>query len=206
VEDAVDAGHRRANAVTVGDIAGPLVDPERAELRDLPPNECDDLVALTAELARERTTDEPGRSCHEVAHQCRPTSGTRLASRDMLGTSKVMSFVATKDSNAAKRFYEDILGPRLLADEPFALVFDANGTALRIQKVKEPVIAPYTALGWMVSDIRATVRELARRGVTFQRYDVMPQDEAGIWTASNGDRVAWFKDPDGNTLSLTQFA
>lgn len=124
----------------------------------------------------------------------------------MLGTSKLMSFVATSDAERARHFYAEIVGLRLVADEPFALVFDANGTMLRVQKVKEPVIAPYTVLGWVVSDIRASVRELVSRGVTLERYSVMPQDEDAIWTASNGDRVAWFKDPDGNTLSLTQFA
>jgi hypothetical protein len=83
-------------------------------------------------------------------------------------------------------------------------VFDANGTVLRIQKVKEPVVVPYTALGWKVPDIRAAVRGLRAKGVAFERYDFLEQDEDGIWTAG-GDRVAWFKDPDGHTLSITQF-
>ena len=124
----------------------------------------------------------------------------------MLGTAKTMAFIATKDAARAKRFYAEVLALRFVADEPFALVFDAGGTPLRIQKVKEPTIAPYTTLGWAVTDISATVRALLERGVTLERFGFLPQDDDGIWTAPNGDRVAWFKDPDGHTLSLTQFA
>jgi catechol 2,3-dioxygenase-like lactoylglutathione lyase family enzyme len=117
-----------------------------------------------------------------------------------------MAFIATNDAARAKRFYTEVLGLRFIADEPFALAFDAGGTPLRIQKVREPVIAPYTALGWAVADIRGSVRALAAKGVSFERYGFLPQDDDGIWTAPNGDRVAWFKDPDGHTLSVTQFA
>lgn len=122
----------------------------------------------------------------------------------VLAQCDVIAFIATKDARRAKAFYADVLGLRLVADEPHALVFDANGTMLRIQKVKEPVVVPYTALGWKVPDIERAVRELAGKGVTFERYDFLQQDEDGIWTAA-GDRVAWFKDPDGHTLSITQF-
>jgi len=85
-------------------------------------------------------------------------------------------------------------------------VFDANGTMLRVQKVREVVPAGYTILGWDVDDVGATVGKLSKEGVGFERYDGLPQDEKGIWTTPDGSRVAWFKDPDGNTLSLTQFA
>lgn len=127
----------------------------------------------------------------------------------MLGTFDLMAFVATKDSGRAKAFYEDILGLRLLADEPFALVFDANGTKLRVQKVQDLEPAPYTALGWEVQDIRSVIRGLVERGIAFERFGErfasFKQDDLGIWTADDGTQVAWFKDPDGNTLSLTQF-
>ena len=125
----------------------------------------------------------------------------------MLGTAKLMAFVATKDSARARAFYEGRLGLRLVADESFALVFDANGTILRVQKVAEVAVAKYTALGWEVPDIRAAIDGLAAKGVSMEQFELefFPQDEAGIWTAPDGTKVAWFKDPDGNMLSLTEF-
>ena len=123
----------------------------------------------------------------------------------MLNTSKVISFVATKRPAAARKFYQETLGLSLVSDDPFALVFDANGTMLRVQKVKELNPANHTVLGWEVPDINGKVRELTERGVRFERFEAMPQDEQGVWTSPNGGRIAWFKDGDGNTLSLTQF-
>ncbi|MBI5288726.1 MAG: VOC family protein [Chloroflexi bacterium] len=121
----------------------------------------------------------------------------------MLGSSNIMAFVATAQPDAARAFYEGILGLRLIEDAPFALVFDAYGTKLRVQKVQTVAPAPYTTLGWVVDDIVATVRELASRGVQFERYEGLEQDDLGIWSSGAGN-IAWFKDPDGNTLSVTQ--
>lgn len=121
----------------------------------------------------------------------------------MLGTSKLMAFVATADAEGARAFYEGTLGLRLIADEPYALVFDAHGTMLRLQKVQSVTPAPYTVLGWKVADIAAAVRELVGSGVRFERYEGMAQDELGVWSSGRA-KVAWFKDHDGNTLSLTQ--
>jgi catechol 2,3-dioxygenase-like lactoylglutathione lyase family enzyme len=123
----------------------------------------------------------------------------------MLGGYDVIAFVATRQPERAKLFYSKILGLRLVADTPFALVFDAGGTMLRISKVGELTPAPYTVLGWKVPNIHVTVEDLMCGGVTFERYKDMPQDELGIWMTPDGHKVAWFKDPDGNTLSLTQF-
>jgi catechol 2,3-dioxygenase-like lactoylglutathione lyase family enzyme len=123
----------------------------------------------------------------------------------MLGNFDVIAFVATKRPERAKAFYRDVLGLRLLEDAPFALVFDAHGTMVRISKVNELTPATYTVLGWKVPDIRAAIDGLSSRGVAFERYQGMPQDERGIWTSPDGHQIAWFKDPDGNTLSLTQF-
>jgi catechol 2,3-dioxygenase-like lactoylglutathione lyase family enzyme len=123
----------------------------------------------------------------------------------MIGDSKIVAFVATKNAAGAKTFYENVLGLRLVEDDSFALVFDANGTMLRVQKVQQLSPAPYTALGWDVADINAEAEELVKRGVVFNRYEWLPQDERGVWTAPGGARIAWFNDPDGNTLSLTQF-
>ncbi len=123
----------------------------------------------------------------------------------MLGTSDVITFVGTADSARAREFYGGILGLSLVADEPYALVFDAHGIMLRVTPVAEPARAKYTVLGWKVSDIRAAIEGLAKRGVTFERFPGVPQDDLGIWTAPDGTKVAWLKDPDGNILSLTQF-
>ena len=94
---------------------------------------------------------------------------------------------------------------KLVADEPHALVFDAHGTMLRIQKAPQHVALPYTALGWQVPDITLAVDELLARGVRFERFPGFDQDARGVWKVPGGTMVAWFKDPDGNLLSLTQF-
>ena len=122
----------------------------------------------------------------------------------MLTSSTLVAFVGTAKPDQARTFYEQTLGLRLVADEPFALVFDANGVPLRVAKVPAAQPAPYTVLGWSVADIRAVVGALTANGVLFERYDGMGQDDLGIWTSPGGARVAWFKDPDGNVLSLTQ--
>ena len=117
-----------------------------------------------------------------------------------------MAFSATAQAERAKEFYRDRLGLKLVEDSPFALVFDAGGTMLRVQKVKEVREAQYTALGWHVADIAAKVAELEQAGVKFEHYPFPGVDEKGIWTPPGSTtKVAWFKDPDGNILSLTQF-
>ena len=123
----------------------------------------------------------------------------------MMSDGKVIAFVTTTDGARARAFYEGVLGLRVVGDDDFAVVLDANGTMVRISKAKETTPAPHTVLGWDVADITAKVRGLRERGVTFERYGFLTQDEAGIWAAPGGARVAWFKDPDGNLLSLTQF-
>lgn len=116
-----------------------------------------------------------------------------------------MAFVSTTDPSRARAFYETALGLRLISESPFAVVFEANKTMLRVTVVERVVAAPHTVLGWAVSDISDAVAELTRRGVQFERYDGIEQDEYGSWRSPSGARVAWFKDPDGNILSLTQF-
>jgi catechol 2,3-dioxygenase-like lactoylglutathione lyase family enzyme len=123
----------------------------------------------------------------------------------MLESSEVIAFLATADAARARRVYEGRLGLRCVSDEPFALVFDHNGTMLRVQKVESVSVAPYTSLGWRVDDFAARVQDLTAAGVKFEVYEGMGQDELGVWSSPSGARVAWFKDPNGNTLSLTQF-
>jgi catechol 2,3-dioxygenase-like lactoylglutathione lyase family enzyme len=114
-------------------------------------------------------------------------------------------FLATANAEQSRTFYEELLGLEFVADEPPALVFKVGDRMLRIQKVEHVVAAPYTALGWAVSNIRQTVRDLFSAGITFQRYPGMDQDDDGIWQAPSGVLIAWFQDPDGHVLSLTQF-
>jgi catechol 2,3-dioxygenase-like lactoylglutathione lyase family enzyme len=123
----------------------------------------------------------------------------------MLNDADIICFAATKKPDAAKAFYGQVLGLELIEDSPFALAFDANGTMLRIQKVQEHTPQKHTTLGWRVADIRARIDELTRKGVRFERYERLAQDEAGIWESPSGALVAWFLDPDGNGLSLTEW-
>jgi catechol 2,3-dioxygenase-like lactoylglutathione lyase family enzyme len=122
-----------------------------------------------------------------------------------LSTSTIIGFVSIVDVARAKNFYQGTLGLRLVAEEPpFALVFDANGIMLRLGMAKELPPAHGTVLGWQVPDIAATVKSLEEAGVRFERFAGMDQDELGIWTSPTGAKVAWFKDPDGNILSLSE--
>ena len=123
----------------------------------------------------------------------------------MLGSSYIIAFAAATDLDRARAFYEQALGLPLVGQNEIACVFDANGTMLRVTAVPEVPRAGYTVLGWRVADIAAAARDLAARGVVFLRYDGMDQDGDGVWTTPGGDKVAWFADPDGNILSLTQF-
>jgi catechol 2,3-dioxygenase-like lactoylglutathione lyase family enzyme len=124
----------------------------------------------------------------------------------MLESSDVIAFVSATNLSRARAFYEQTLGLPVAGHTDFACVFDANGTMLRVTVVSGVSRAGYTVLGWRVTDIGAAVRGLKARGVVFIRYDGMDQDEHGVWTTPGGDKVAWFADPDGNILSLTQFA
>jgi catechol 2,3-dioxygenase-like lactoylglutathione lyase family enzyme len=130
-----------------------------------------------------------------------------MAKESILGSGKLVAFAPTTDPVKARAFYEDVLGLRLLADEaPFALVFDANGTMLRVTTVHEFSPHPFTVLGWYVESIESTVEKLTAAGVVFLRFPGMnDKDPLGIWTTPSGARVAWFHDPDKNVLSLTQF-
>ncbi|MEO8041431.1 MAG: VOC family protein [Acidobacteriota bacterium] len=124
----------------------------------------------------------------------------------MLANAKIGSFVATADPARAREFYENVLGLEFVSEEPYALVFNSNGTTLRIQKVSQVVVAPYTAIGWHVTNISTVVSGLKERGVDFVLIEGFGQDDLGIVTFPGGAKVAWFKDPDGNTLSLDEFA
>ena len=126
------------------------------------------------------------------------TNGTALSK------SKLVGFIATRDQARAKIFYRDVLGLTLVSEDQFATVFDAHGTMLRVSPVRELAPAQYTVLGWEVADIAAAVAAMSRVGGKFEQYGFPTQDAQGIWSAPGGAKVAWFKDPDGNILSLSQ--
>jgi catechol 2,3-dioxygenase-like lactoylglutathione lyase family enzyme len=121
-----------------------------------------------------------------------------------LASAELVVFVASSDLEASGRFYGGTLGLRLVDSTELARVYDAGGTELRVTRVERPASAPYTVLGWRVNDIAVAMRELAGEGVSFARYAGMTQDEHGVWTSPSGALVAWFEDPDRNTLSLVQ--
>jgi catechol 2,3-dioxygenase-like lactoylglutathione lyase family enzyme len=122
----------------------------------------------------------------------------------MLSQSEVMGFIPTKDAEQARAFYEGTLGLRFVSDDAFALVVESGPTVIRIAKVKEFTPAPFTILGWRVQNIEDEIRDLSARGVSFERFPGLPQDALGIWASPIGAKVAWFKDTDGNVLSVSQ--
>jgi catechol 2,3-dioxygenase-like lactoylglutathione lyase family enzyme len=122
----------------------------------------------------------------------------------MLGPTNIVAFVPTKDSEKARTFYEGVLGLRFVKDDGFAMVLDANGIMIRVAKVPQFTPAQFTILGWQVTGIEKVAQELQKKGVRCEIFGFFKQDELGIWTAPTGDKVAWFKDPDGNILSVSE--
>ena len=124
----------------------------------------------------------------------------------MPALTKIIGFLITTDPAKATEFYRDTLGFTFVKDDGFALVFDAHGTMLRIAKAKDHKPAVGTVLGWQVDDVHTAIRELSARGVKFEQFGLpfLKQDDFGMWVAPNGDQVAWFKDPDGNVLSVSK--
>lgn len=119
----------------------------------------------------------------------------------------IVAFVPSRNPTKARAFYEGVLGLRFVSEDPFAVVFDANGVMIRVanvSSVKGFKPAPFTILGWLVDDIVKSVRLLNKKGVQFERFAWMEQDRLGIWNSPSGAKVAWFKDPEGNVLSMTQ--
>jgi catechol 2,3-dioxygenase-like lactoylglutathione lyase family enzyme len=125
----------------------------------------------------------------------------------MLGSSAVVAFVPSRSPRKSRSFYEDTLGLGFVSEDQFADVFDANAVMMRVvdvSSVEDFKPFHFTILGWSVDDIAKTVKGLQQRGVKFERYHRMNQDQLGIWTSPSGARVAWFEDPDGNVLSIAE--
>lgn len=122
----------------------------------------------------------------------------------MFGATNIVAFVPTLDFVKARAFYEGVLGLRFIKDDGFALVLDANGIMVRVAKVPDFKPAQFTILGWQVTGIEKVAAAMQEKGIHCERFGFFEQDELGIWTAPTGDKVAWFKDPDGNILSISQ--
>lgn len=122
----------------------------------------------------------------------------------MLSDKKLKAFVPTIKPEEAKSFYQGTLGLKLLSQDKYALEFEVNATLLRIITVPELKPQAFTVLGWNVGDIASTIRSLNDKNVFCEKYEFLEQDDSGIWISPNGSKVAWFKDPDGNILSLTE--
>ncbi len=123
----------------------------------------------------------------------------------MLAAAKLVAFGATTDGTRAAAFYGTVLGLAIRSDDAFAIVFDANGVELRLQKVERLTSQPFTSLGWQVADIGQVLMQLAAANIRPERYVGLDQDAAGVWHAPSGARVAWFKDPEGTLLSVAQY-
>ncbi len=124
----------------------------------------------------------------------------------MLGASPVTAFLPSTDPDRSRAFYEGLLGLTVTSSDGFALVLRGGDTTVRVTRVESFRPHPFTALGWVVADITEVMSELAGKSVEFVVFPGMDQDGDGVWTTPTGDRVAWFQDPDGNLLSLTQYA
>ena len=122
----------------------------------------------------------------------------------MLASQSLKAFVPTVQPDKARTFYRDVLGLTLLSEDNYALQFEANGTLLRVIVVQELKPQMFTVLGWNVDDIASVIQALNDKGVYCEKYSFLPQDDAGVWTSPDGSKVAWFKDVDGNVLSLTE--
>jgi predicted enzyme related to lactoylglutathione lyase len=123
----------------------------------------------------------------------------------MLSDAPLVAFIPVSDLASARNFYGETLEIPVTDENPYAVVSDAGGTMVRLTQVEGLQPQAFTIAGWKVADIGAVIDVLVGRGITFLRYDGMAQDARGVWTTPGGDQVAWFSDPDGNTLSLTTF-
>jgi hypothetical protein len=122
----------------------------------------------------------------------------------MVFSPKLIAYLATLDGARARAFYEGVLGLEFMLEDDFALVFNAGGVELRVQKVSALIPQPHTVLGWSVASLDEVVRALRERGAVLEIYSFLDQDQNGIWISPSGDKIAWLKDRDGNLLSLTE--
>ncbi len=116
----------------------------------------------------------------------------------------ITAFLPTVNPELSKQFYRHILGLKLISEDNFALEFESKGVILRITIVDKFVPHPFTVLGFKIRDIGTQVKLLSEKGIAFERFSALKQDESGIWTSPGNAKIAWFKDPDKNLISLTE--
>ena len=124
----------------------------------------------------------------------------------MLTTGKLLGILTTTDYAKARDFYENTLGFQFASLDQYALALRAGENMIRISKAETFKPAQGTVLGWEVDDVKATVLWLKNRNVNTEKYAFVADQESGIWCTPAGDQVAWFKDPDGNVLSVSHHA
>ena len=124
----------------------------------------------------------------------------------MLVEPTITAFLPTVNPERSKQFYIEVLGLKLVSEDAYALEFEGNGAALRITTVEKFTPYPFTVLGFKIEEIASQVKALNKKGIEFERYKFLEQDEWGIWTSPSKAKVVWFKDPDGNLLSLTEYS
>lgn len=122
----------------------------------------------------------------------------------MLGNQKLVAFVPVRNADSARTFYRDKLGLHLLYEDGFALAFEVAGVVLRATLIRDFQPQKFTVLGWQVPNADAFARQLSEAGIQLERYPGLQQDELGVWVAPGGAKIAWFRDPDGNILSISQ--
>lgn len=151
------------------------------------------LLAVLAGLALGGCATHPSTTPLEDPMSASPLHGARL-----------VGFAATTDAARCRAFYEKKLGLRVASEDSLAIVLDANGQMIRIQKLKQHTPQHFTILGWNVDDLAATVTRLEAAGIRCKRVPGVPQDERGIVDFPDGTRLVWLDDPDANILSVAQ--
>jgi catechol 2,3-dioxygenase-like lactoylglutathione lyase family enzyme len=124
----------------------------------------------------------------------------------MIEKNRLMAFVPVSSADKARGFYRDTLGLRMISEDGFALAFDVEGVMLRATLIPKFTPQPFTVLGWQVADAAAMARKLTAGGVALMRFPGLEQDKDDLWRAPGGALIGWFKDPDGNVLSISQLA
>jgi catechol 2,3-dioxygenase-like lactoylglutathione lyase family enzyme len=132
-----------------------------------------------------------------------PTDPPPAVDAGPLRDAALVAFVATTDLARAHAFYGGVLGLERTEANPYANAYDVGGTSLRVTRVEHVAPAPYTVLGWRVEDVHRAIARLGALGLEMCRFPGVEQDAEGVWSAPGGARVAWFDDPDGNRLSVS---
>ncbi|NKC01482.1 MAG: VOC family protein [Pseudomonadales bacterium] len=123
----------------------------------------------------------------------------------MLANAELQTLALTADIPTAITFYEEVLGLSLKANSDGAAVFDVGGRDLRVSPVAETSPTEHTVFGFAVADVQGVAEELSSKGVPLVEFQGFPHDQNGLVATPDGSRVCWFRDPDGNLISVVQY-